>query len=572
VNDQPRHPGIAAALASGAEGRVAYLAQEYVTGEALDASLRQYGPPALDAALVTLGWMAEALDRAAGEGIHHGCLHPRDVIVSPNGDARVIDLGVAEALQRAGLRAPVRRPYSAPERVDGRSWGGPADIFALGAIAYELVTGRRVPGPGVPVLSNEGMSGLDQPALAEILGRALAADPAARFASASDLVDVVRPVLAKARRVTLARRRKSLPEGVVPLPLDHLHEIPEASDAEEPEGEVTVAEPELPVAPAPQHHDPADLPLTIAPAPAAAAPAADRAVRRPRPITPAIEPEPVSPASAAVLQSPTWRNDTPDAVSRWSLASMLVALVVGLSGGFGLGYWFAWRSALREHPALTTQATQEAPASARVEEPVARPEPSTPAPAPVAAPPAATRPQAPAPAATTPPEPAPAPTAERSRGKRESGPPGKLLIRSTPSGARVSINGRARGRTPLILRDMPLRVLTVTVSQSGYKPNEQRVALSAARPTATVEAKLVAEGGETAAGVITGSLFIESRPSAAKVFVDNRSFGTTPVSVPELSPGYHRVRLELGGFASWVTMAEVKVGARTRVSASLEQQ
>ena len=545
-------------MASGAEGRVPYLAQEYVAGEALDASLRQYGPPPLDSALLTLGWLAEGLDRAAGEGIHHGALHPRDAIVSPDGEARIIDVGVAEALQRAGLRAPVRRPYSAPERVDGRAWGGPADIFALGAIAYELVTGRRVPGPGVPSLSVEGMTGLDHVTLGEILARALAVDPAARFASASDLVDVLRPVLARARRISVARRRRSVPEGAVQLPLDH-----GSADAAENDAAAQAAVDAV-VPEAPHAHDPSDLPLTIAGAPGAAI-GADRVTRRPRSVIAPIEPESPSPASAAVLQGPTWRGDAPDPVSRWSLASMLVALIVGLSAGFGLGYWFAWRAALREHPALSTQAVQEAPPAVRVDEPQVKPEPATQAPPPAPAP--AARPQAAAPA-----EPATPPASERTRGKRETVPPGKLLIRSTPSGARVAINGRVRGRTPLILRDMPLRVLSVTVSQPGYKPSEQRVALSAARPTATVEARLVAEAGEAAVGATTGSLFVESRPSSAQVFIDNRSIGTTPVSVPELSPGNHRVRLELAGFTSWVTMAEVKAGARTRVSASLEQQ
>jgi hypothetical protein len=546
-------------VASGAEGRVPYLAQEYVAGEALDASLRQYGPPSLDSALLTLGWLAEGLDRAAGEGIHHGALHPRDAIVSADGEARIIDVGVAEALQRAGLRAPVRRPYSAPERVDGRAWGGPADIFALGAIAYELVTGRRVPGPGVPSLSVEGMTGLDHVTLGEILARALAVDPAARFASASDLVDVLRPVLARARRISVARRRRSVPEGAVQLPLDH-----GSADAAENDAAAQTAVDAV-VAEAPHAHDPSDLPLTIAGAPGAAI-GADRVTRRPRSVIAPIEPESPSPASAAVLQGPTWRGDAPDPVSRWSLASMLVALIVGLSAGFGLGYWFAWRAALREHPTLSTQAVQEAPPAVRVDEPPVKPEqPATQAPPPAPAP--AARPQAAAPA-----EPATPPASERTRGKRETVPPGKLLIRSTPSGARVAINGRARGRTPLILRDMPLRVLSVTVSQPGYKPSEQRVALSAARPTATVEARLVAEAGEAAVGATTGSLFVESRPSSAQVFIDNRSIGTTPVSVPDLSPGNHRVRLELAGFTSWVTMAEVKAGARTRVSASLEQQ
>ena len=265
-------------------------------------------------------------------------------------------------MQRAGLRAPVRRPYSAPERVDGRAWGGPADIFALGAIAYELVTGRRVPGPGVPSLSVEGMTGLDHVTLGEILARALAVDPAARFASASDLVDVLRPVLARARRISVARRRRSVPEGAVQLPLDH-----GSADAAENDAAAQAAVDAV-VPEAPHAHDPSDLPLTIAGAPGAAI-GADRVTRRPRSVIAPIEPESPSPASAAVLQGPTWRGDAPDTVSRWSLASMLVALIVGLSAGFGLGYWFAWRAALREHPALSTQAVQEAPPTARVEEP-----------------------------------------------------------------------------------------------------------------------------------------------------------------------------------------------------------
>ena len=553
VNDQPRHPAIAAALAAGADGNTAYLAQDYVVGEALDASLRQYGPQPLDSALLTLGWLAEALDRAAGEGIHHGALHPRDVIVSPDGDARVIDLGVAEALQRAGLRAPIRRPYSAPERVDGGAWGGPADIFALGAIAYELVTGRRVPGAGVPSLSSDGMTGLDQSALAAILGRALAADPAARFASASDLVDVLRPVLARARRVSLARRRpKPAPEGVVPLPLGHDGDA-ELSAAEAAASSVP------PIAPAVLLHDPHDLPLTMAAA--SPAPVLEPAPRRVRGAEAADAQ--LRPAGAGVLQGPTWRNDAPDPASRWSLATMLVTLIVGLSAGFGLGYWVAWGAAVRQYGAQTQSQAPPPAASARAEEPRAVPEAPAPAPSP---------PQPAAPARPQPPqEPAPPAASERTRPRREASPPGKLLIRSTPSGARVAVNGRPRGKTPLILRDLPLRVMTVTVTQPGYAANEQRVALSAARPTATVDARLTTKEAEAVPGATTGSLFVESRPSGARVFVDNRSIGTTPLSIPDLTPGNHRVRLELAGFTSWVTMSDVRVGARTRVSASLEQ-
>ena len=196
VSQQPQHPTIAAAIAAGVEGRQAYLAQEYVVGDSLDAVIRQSGRPAIDATLVTLGRLAEALDRAAGEGIHHGALHLRDVLME-DGAPRLIDVGVAQALEHAGLHAPVRIPYSAPERVEERPWGGPADIFALGAIAFELVTGRRIVGPGAPSLWAETVPGADVNALSDVFSRALAIEPGARFASASDLVDALRPILAR---------------------------------------------------------------------------------------------------------------------------------------------------------------------------------------------------------------------------------------------------------------------------------------------------------------------------------------------------------------------------------------
>lgn len=579
---------MAAAVASGADGSVAYLAQEYVSGEALDAALRQHGVPPLAEALVTLGWLAEALDRAAGEGIHHGALHPRDVLVSAGGDARVIDVGVAEALQRAGLRAPLRRPYSAPERLEGRSWGGPADIFALGAIAHELVTGRRVAGPGTPSVGLDGTTGLDQGALAEVLGRALAADPAARFASASDLVDMLRPILARARRVPLARRRpkNGAPEGAVPLPLDVEAEVPRVdADAPRPEADVvptSARRPRASTRPVQSHDgpsgdstvaapptDPPDLPLTIAQEMSAPSGPPPRAPVNPtprRPRTAPVDDAPglmFEPAKLGLLEGATWRAE-PAVPSQWPLVPLLVALLVGGAAGFGWGYWTAWRAAVRNQPHGSTRETvppaPQAGEPTRVEEPMVRGEaalPVTPAPTP-----------APTPALTPAPQPA-----ERPRPRRETpaAPPGRLLIKSTPSGARVQVNGRVRGRTPLILRGLPLRVMTVMVEQPGYKASEQRVALSAARPTVTVDARLVAEAHEIVAGATTGTLVLESRPSGARVFVDNQEIGTTPLSMPEVTPGNHRVRLELTGFNPWVTMAEITIGARTRVSASLEQ-
>ncbi len=132
------------------------------------------------------------------------------------------------------------------------------------------------------------------------------------------------------------------------------------------------------------------------------------------------------------------------------------------------------------------------------------------------------------------------------------------------------MDGRVRGKTPLILRELPLKVVRITIEHGGFHSEEQRVALSAAKPTVTVDAKLTPLA-PPAPVATTGSLVIESRPAGARAFLDGQDIGTTPVSLPDVAPGPHRVRIEMAGFSPWVTMAEIKAGVRSRVAASLEQ-
>jgi eukaryotic-like serine/threonine-protein kinase len=625
VADQPQHPAITAALAAGVEGTSAYFAQDYANGDALDASLRQHGPPPLESVIVTLSRLAEALDRAAGEGIHHGALHPRDLLVSGGGEVRLIDLGVAQALQRAGLRTPLRRPYSAPERVEGRAWGGPADIFALGAIVFEMVTGKRIAGPGAPVVSADGVSGLDSDALADVLGRALHADPGSRFASASDLEDELRPILARGRRAVLAvKRPRSRPEGVMPLPLDLEPPVLEAFDPEVTLTPTIASAPvDLPLAhgtgtssdaadrfrdvlaesgsasftpeesstpepePGPVVVPPRTVSVPMAPSAAASA--------EPPVVPPPAAPEPAVPAvrTPPVAHDPegeterrmerasfsAWSSQPPEPDRRSLVIPLSFAMLLGLAGGFGLGYWTGWRSALRDSSTSVASAPagrpEAAPPSA-VSSPreaaggASTGEPTTPSSA-HSAPPtsaAAAQPAAKAPAPAAPRE-ARAPRREAPAAPR-SAASGRLLVKSTPSGAQVRVDGRARGKTPLILRDLPLKVVRVRVEHRGYHAVEERVALTAAKPTVTVDAKLTPVA-PPAPVTTSGSLVIESRPTGARAFLDGKELGATPVSVPEVAPGQHRVRIEMAGFSPWVTMAEIKAGVRSRVAASLEQ-
>jgi len=178
------HPSIVEPVAAGVEGSVAYRAEEYVAAESLDVAMRHYAPATLDRALPFLTQLAGAIDFARTAGVGHGALHLRDVFVTPD-EARASGFGIVEALERVGVRAPVRRPNTAPERIAGAAWSTPADVFSLAAIAYELLTGRRPSGTGDQIgdLSGENL-GDRASSIRSVLARAMHDDPARRYATA----------------------------------------------------------------------------------------------------------------------------------------------------------------------------------------------------------------------------------------------------------------------------------------------------------------------------------------------------------------------------------------------------
>src|SRR5215204_1335597 len=175
------HPSIVGPVASGMEGTLAYRAEEYVAAESLDVAMRHYAPAPLEKALPFLTQLAGAIDFARAAGIGHGGLHPRDIFVTPD-EARATGFGVVEALEEVGIRAPVRRPYAAPERIAGRPWSTPADVFSLAVIAFELLTGRRPAGIGAQIGSLP--DGQHSAVIHSVLARAMDEDPSERFPSA----------------------------------------------------------------------------------------------------------------------------------------------------------------------------------------------------------------------------------------------------------------------------------------------------------------------------------------------------------------------------------------------------
>ena len=179
------HPSLVRPLDAGVTDGVPFVAYEYVAAESLDVASRQQAPVPVDTTLPLILQLAGALDAAHEQGLCHGALHLRDIFATHD-LMKVSGFGVLSALEGVGLRGPLRRPFAAPEQVAGSSWGGAADRFALAAVSYELLTGKRSGGADSQSADQFAgiASGLHSLGLRQVFATALADDPDARPASA----------------------------------------------------------------------------------------------------------------------------------------------------------------------------------------------------------------------------------------------------------------------------------------------------------------------------------------------------------------------------------------------------
>ena len=187
-----------------------------------------------------------------------------------------------------------------------------------------------------------------------------------------------------------------------------------------------------------------------------------------------------------------------------------------------------------------------------------------------------------APVTTKPPSPSPSrPASGAIRGAQT----GSVLIRSSPAEADVLVNGKPRGKTPLALRDLALGSYTIRVARDGYASEERTLQLTTRRPTASTTINLRSTAGRAAStlsdGVSVdtaaqktgpGGLNVQSRPSGARVFVNDRLAGSTPILIPGLPAGPAIVRIEMDGYQPWTTAVRVSAGEDMRVAASLERK
>ncbi len=154
-------------------------------GDSLEAALRDYGPAAIEDLLPRLRAIADTLDRAHAAGQVHGSLHPQHIFVSAN-STHVIGLETDAAVESAVLP-----PYAAPETADGGRPVPASDRFALAAIAFEWLFGRRISGPAARPVEVRTLPGVDRDAMAAAFTRALAPVATDRFPSCLAFCDAL---------------------------------------------------------------------------------------------------------------------------------------------------------------------------------------------------------------------------------------------------------------------------------------------------------------------------------------------------------------------------------------------
>jgi serine/threonine-protein kinase len=183
------------------------IAQEFIEGLDLGRLMKQLRPRSLPGpvAVHVVSQVARALTHAhdfKGLGIVHRDVTPENIMISFDGDVKLIDFGIARSMMDATLTTggivPGRRDYIAPEAWAGGKPDARVDVFALSVVLWELLTGRRVderrdahPGERLPHPST--VSGWVPRALGDIVMRGLAVDPADRFQSAKQLRRALAP-------------------------------------------------------------------------------------------------------------------------------------------------------------------------------------------------------------------------------------------------------------------------------------------------------------------------------------------------------------------------------------------
>jgi serine/threonine-protein kinase len=198
------HPNIVQVFDSGLDRRSDrhYIVMEYIEGQSCAEILRERGWLTVDDALPIILGSCAGLDYAHRKGVVHRDVKPGNLLHADDGRIKLADFGIAKATEQSSITQTGSvlgtAAYLAPEQGRGEDAGPRADIYALGVVAYQLLSGRLpYEGGSLTELAlkqqNERPPRLDElvagvtPELAEAVAIALRLDPATRYATAEEM-------------------------------------------------------------------------------------------------------------------------------------------------------------------------------------------------------------------------------------------------------------------------------------------------------------------------------------------------------------------------------------------------
>jgi eukaryotic-like serine/threonine-protein kinase len=226
------HPNLVSIFDIDTDGESVLIVMEYVPGTNLREAIDD-GPPAPEESVAALKKVAAALDHVHAGGVVHRDVKPANILLRPDGEAKLADLGIATAAEstritRSGMVLGTAS-YMAPEQLEGEKVGPAADVYSLAAVAFEALSGtkartgetpfevaHRVVNDPPPDLSDAWPAA--PPAVTEAVAAGMARDPGERPRSAGELIEAIEsglaqtppaPVLDAARFTSPPRSRRA---------------------------------------------------------------------------------------------------------------------------------------------------------------------------------------------------------------------------------------------------------------------------------------------------------------------------------------------------------------------------
>ncbi|MFI5090709.1 MAG: protein kinase [Terriglobales bacterium] len=516
------HPNIVTIYDAGEQEGVFYIAMEYIEGETLHGLLSQHRSLPVEKVIEIIRQVCAGLDYAHAHGVIHRDIKPANIMLAASGSVKVMDFGIAKAGGTMTATGQVLGTpnYMSPEQVKGKPIDGRSDLFSVGVLLYEMLTGEKpFDGQNVTTIIYKIVSEnpippreLDvtiHPGLNAVVTKALAKAPDERYqtgaALAADLANY-----------------KSFGTESGATQLLSTAAFPAA-------GGRTVATPAPP---------PAGPPAPVAPAAAAPAPAPP---------------------------SPTVQQASAPGMNMRVLAGVVVLLLIA-----ALTAWRVYRR--HQQPGQEAAATQALPA---VQQPATAPPPAPPA---ETAPAPATPPETPSAETTPAPEPpqpqsAPRP-ASKPKAKTAAVPPapapqpapaadatgtGTVHVTSTPLGASVTIDGSGAYVTPFDSPPLKAGPHAFSVSKLGWSTVQRRLDVVAGKAT-NLEVSLSVSGAVVE---------VQSDPPGAAILVDEKptnKFTPARLAVPQ---GEHKIRLRMEGFKDENTVVTLAEGQTLSLSPKL---